>query len=153
MLHKSIYQKFRYVDTNALLYLFRMHVMSFCGIETSFKKILKKDLNNISVVYHKAIERICVRNSYDSNDECLEYARLPIFKHFLVRKFICFAHRLFTSKRPCLMVHKHYLKYKSFLRKSPERFFSENYQVIKVFVNPLFSILSRIEFVQRTKPR
>ena len=25
---------------------------------------------------------------------------LPIFKHFLARKFMCFAHRLFTSKKP-----------------------------------------------------
>ena len=115
--HNSIYQKFSYVDTNVLLYLFRMHAMSFYGIETWFMKLSKKDLNNISVVYHKAIKRICGRNSYDSNHECLEYARLSIFKHLLARKFICYAHRLFTSKSPCLMIHKHYLKYNSVFRK------------------------------------
>jgi len=87
--HNSIYQKFRFVDTNVLLYLFRMHAMSFYGIETWFMKLHKKVLNNISAVYHKAIKRICGRYSYDSNHECLEYARLPIFRHILARKYIC----------------------------------------------------------------
>ena len=35
-------------------------------------------------MYHKAIKRICGRNSYDSNHECLENARLPILSIFLL---------------------------------------------------------------------
>ena len=104
-------------------------------------------------MYHKAIERICGRNSYDSYHDCIEYACLSIFKHVLARKFICYAHRHFTSKSPCVMTHKHYLKCNSVLRKSVEIFFSENYQVTNVFDNPFCTILSRIEFVQRTEPR
>ena len=109
--HISTYQNFSYVDTNIMLYLFRMHAMSFYGIETLFKKLHKKVLNNIPVVYHKAIKRNCGRNSYDSNHECLEYAHLPIFKHYLAKNFICYALRLIRSISPCLMTHKHYLKY------------------------------------------
>ena len=37
------------------------------GIQNS-----KKCLKNFSVPYHKAIKRICGRNSYESNHECLE---------------------------------------------------------------------------------
>ena len=51
------------------------------------------------------------------------------------------------------MIHKRYLKYISVFRNSLERFFSENYQVTNVFGNPLWSILSQNEFVQRTEPR
>ena len=96
---------------------FRMHAMSIYGIETWFMKLDKKDLNNILVVYQKAIKHICGRNSYSVNLECLEYARLPTFKHFLVRKFICYVHRIFPPNSSCLMIHKPYLKYNSVFQK------------------------------------
>ena len=127
--------------------------MSFYGIETWFIKLHKNYLNNISVVYHKDIKSICCRNSYDNNHRCHEYARLPTFRHFLARKFICYVHRLFTLKNPCLMILKHYLKYSFVSRISLETFFSENHQVNNVFDNPLCSILRQIDFVQRTEPR
>ena len=122
--HNSLYQKFGYVDTIVLLYLFRMNAMPFYSTTTWLLKLHKKDLNNISVVYHKAIERIWGRNFYDINHECLEYACLPNFKHFLARNFFCFALRLFTSKCSCFMIHKHYFKYNSVLRNNLERFLS-----------------------------
>ena len=100
-------------------------------------KLHKKDLNNIPVIYHKAIKRICSRNSYDSNHECLKYAHLPVFEHFLAIKIVCYAHRLFTSKSPCLLIHKHYMKYNSVFRSSLGVFFNENYEVTNVFDNPL----------------
>ena len=77
-----------------------MHALSFYGMETRFIKLHNKDLNNIPVVYHKTIERICGRNSYDGIHECLEYAGLPIFKHFLAREFICYAYRVFHLEKP-----------------------------------------------------
>ena len=104
-------------------------------------------------MHHKAVKLIWGRNSYDSNHECLHYARLPIFKQLHARKSICYAHRLFTSKSPCLTMNKHYLKNNSVFRNILERFFSENYHVTNVFDNPMCSIISRIDFVQRTKPR
>ena len=51
------------------------------------------------------------------------------------------------------MIHKHYINFNSFFRDSFERFLSEIYQVTNLFINPLCSILSRVEFVQRTEPR
>ena len=80
--HNSVDQKFSYVDTNVLLYLLTIHAMSFFGIETWVMKLHKKNLNYLSVVYHKAVKRIYGRNSYDSNLNVLNqlvYQFLTIF--------------------------------------------------------------------------
>ena len=100
---------FSFIASNLLLYLFRTHARSLYGIETWFLKMHKKDLNNMSVVYHMATERICGRNFYDSKHDCLKFARLSSFKHFLARNFVCFAQRLLTSKSQILVIHRHYL--------------------------------------------
>ena len=89
-------------------------------------------------MYHKVIKRICGRNSYISNHECLEYARFKFFKHLLAKKIICYEHRPVTSKSPYIMIHKHYLKYISVFRNSLERLFSENYQVTTIKVTNVF---------------
>ena len=67
----SVYQKISYVDTYVLLYLFRVHAITFYGIESCFLKSHRNDVNNVSVVHRKAIKPICGRNSYVSNDELL----------------------------------------------------------------------------------
>ena len=79
----SINHKFSFVDKIILLHIFRLHAMWFYGAETWYIKLNKKDIKSISVLYHKAITRICGRNSCDSNHECLEQVNLPIFKKFL----------------------------------------------------------------------
>ena len=89
----SIYHKINFVDKNVLLHLFQLHTMSFYGVETWFIRLNEKDLKNIAVPYHKAIERICARNFNDSNNECLEKLYIPIFKHFPVKKQIQFTFR------------------------------------------------------------
>ena len=104
--HNLIYQKFGCVDTNALLYLFRVHAMSMYDIESWFFKLHKNVFNKTSVVYQKTIKCVSGCNFYDSKHECLEYAHLLIFKHFLPRKLIRFPQRLFTSESPCLVTHK-----------------------------------------------
>ena len=134
MQHISSYQKFNYVDTNVILYIFRMNAMSFYGLKTLLLKMHKKDMNNMSIVFDKAIERICGRNSYDSYHGCLEYAHLQNCKHFIAGQFICFNQRLFTSKNPSPLIHKQYLTYNSVFRKRLERFFSGNYPLNNVLI-------------------
>ena len=102
----SIYHKFSFVDKNVLLHLFRLHAMSFYGAETWYIKLNKKDLKNISVPYHKAIKRICGGNSYESIHECLEQVNVSLFKHFLAKKQIQLAFRLFHSRNQSLSNHK-----------------------------------------------
>ena len=57
-----------------------------------------KGFDNIPVVYREAIKRIYGRNSHGGTHECLEYARLPIFKYFLARKFVCSSQRFLSQK-------------------------------------------------------
>jgi len=127
--------------------------MSFYGIETWFLKLYDKDLKRISVPYHRAIKRIYGRTDYDSNHDCLDNAKLPIFKHLQAKKMISYAYRLFASKSPCVATHKYYLRHESVFSKQITKYFLERYQVDNIFDNPLCAILSRIEFVQRTEPR
>ena len=136
--HNSNYQKSSYVHTKVMSNIFTMHVMSFCCIETWFLKLPTKDFTSISVAYHKVFKRICSRISYDSNHECLEYACLPIFKHFPTRKFICFEQGIFIGTIWDINL---------FLEKSLERFSKEIYLLIIVFDNRMFS---RLQFIQRT---
>ena len=119
------------------------------GISSS----IKKDLKNISVPYHKPSKRICRRNSYNSNHERLEQVNLPILKHFLAKKQIQFTFRLFNSRSPCLSNHKYYFRYGSLFCKYIWNHFSENYQIIHIFVNPICALLSRIDYVQRNELR
>ena len=65
----AIYHKFSFVDKSVLLHLFQLHALSFYCAETWYIKLNKKDLKTISVPYHKAIKRICGRNSHDNNNE------------------------------------------------------------------------------------
>ena len=122
--------------------------LRFCLI-----KLNKKDLKIISVHYHKATKRICGRNSYDSNNECLEEVNLPIFKHFLAKKEIQFVFRLFYSRSPCLSNHKYYLTYGSLFCKYMQNLFSDNNHIINVSGNPMCALISRIDYVQRSEHR
>ena len=121
--------------------------MSFYGAETWYAKLNKKYLKNISVPYQKAIKRICGRNSYDSKHECLEQVNLPVFKHFLAEKQIQFTFRLFHSGSQCPSNHKYYFRYGTLVCKYIRKLFSDNYQIIDVFDNPMCAIISRIDYV------
>ena len=107
----------------------------------------------MSVPYHSAIKKIYGRNWYDSNHECLEHAKLPIFKHLLAKKVICYAHKLFSSKSPCLSAHRYYFRHISTFSQEVRKLFHDNYQLADVYDNPLCAVLARIDFVQRTEPR
>ena len=109
-----------------------MHAMSSHGIAVYFLKLHKKELNNRSVKYQKAIKRICVCHTYARKYECLEYAHLPIFRHFPVGKFICFAQRKFTSKSPFLVSYTQNLRGNSVFRNSLDRLSSGNNQYFSV---------------------
>ena len=105
--------------------------------QTLYINLNKKDLKNISVPYHKAIKRMCRRNSYDRNHECLEQVNLPIFKHFLAKKQFQLSFRQFHSRSPCLSSQKYYFIYGSLFSKYVRKLFSDNYQIIDAFDSPM----------------
>ena len=74
----SLYYIFNCMDQKVLLHLFKLHAMYFFGVEMCFVKLHTKDLNDISMAYHKVIKRMCNKRPYDSNHECLERVNLPI---------------------------------------------------------------------------
>ena len=102
--HNSTHQEFSYVDINVKLDFFQNACYAILWYWKWFVRLHKKDLNNISVVCQIAIKRMRGRNSCNGNHECLQYDRLPVFKPFHARKFICYTHRVFTSKSPCLVI-------------------------------------------------
>ena len=67
----------------------------------------KRDVKNISVPYHKAIECLYARNFNNNKHEYLEKIKFPIFTHFLTEKQIQFTFRQFKLRSPCLSDHKY----------------------------------------------
>ena len=59
------------MDQKVLMHLFKLHAMLFYGVEAWFMKLHTKDFNSISIVYRKAIKRICKKRACDSNHEFL----------------------------------------------------------------------------------
>lgn len=148
----SMYGKFYYMDINVLSYLFKSFTSSFYGIELWFQKIPISQLNLMSIAYHKAIKRMVGLNMWDSNHLACEIAHVYIFKHLLARRLICFWHRLFTSKSPCMANLGYYWRFSSNLYRHILIHFQENYSV-NISENPLCAVLSRIDFVQRHERR
>ena len=119
----SIHNNFHCVDQEVQINLFELHVMSFYGVETWFMKLHTKDLNNISIAYHKAIKRMCNKRPYDSNHECLKRVNLPIFKYLFAKKLINFAFSFFQSNSPCSSSDKYYFRAYSNYGKEIEKLF------------------------------
>ena len=75
----SLHNKFHCMDQKVLIHLFKLHAMSFYGVEIWFMKLHTKDLNNISIVYHKYVRSMCNRKPYGSSHDCLERVKVPVF--------------------------------------------------------------------------
>ena len=120
---------------------------------TRYIKLNRKHLKNILVPYHEAFNRICGRNSYDSNHECLEQVNLLTSKHLHASKQIEITFRLFHYLSPCLGNHKHYLKYGHLSCEYIGKLFSDNYQIFYGLDNSMCELISRVFYVQRNEPR
>ena len=83
------------MDLNVLINLFKLHAMSFYGVELCL------------IAYHKAIKRMCNKIPYDSNHECMERVNLPISKHLVAKKLINFEFSVLQLKSPCLSSNKY----------------------------------------------
>ena len=140
----SLYEKLFCTNHKVLIHLIKIHAICFYSVETWLMKLHTKDLNNISVAYHKAIKRVCNKRSYNSTHGCLERVNLPIFKHSNDKKVINSGFSIFQSDGPCLLSHKYYFRAYSNYGK----------EIKNVFV-PLHvcTVIARIDLIQRTEPR
>ena len=148
----AMYSKFYFTNKEVLFYLFKSFTSSFYGIELWCSNIPQYQLNYISVAYHKAIKKISGLNVWDSNHLGCEIADVRIFKHMLARRLVCFWHRLFRSKSPCMANLSYYWRYRSCMFGRISELFLNRYSV-DIADNPLCAILARIDFIQRHEPR
>ena len=148
----AMYGKFHFSHKNVLYYLFKSYTSSFYGIETWFEQIKCYELNKIGVSYHKAVKRLSGLNMWDSNHVACEIVQVPIFKHLMAKRLICFWHNLCNSKSPCLITLKYYFRFKAQLFYKISDLFARDYDV-DISLNPLCAILARIRFVERNEPR
>ena len=58
----SLHNKSHCMDQKVLIHLFKLRAISICGVETWFIKLHTKDLNNISIPYHKAIKACATKD-------------------------------------------------------------------------------------------
>ena len=148
----GMYSKFYFADKNVLYFLFKSYTSSFYGLEVWHDKILKNQMNKISVAYHKAIKRISGFNTWDSNHEACKAVGAPIFKHLLAKRKLLFWHKIVRSKSSCMANLTYYFRYCSVTSQKLSHLFLESYNV-DIVSNPLCAILARIQYVQRTEPR
>ena len=148
----SLYSRFNFVDKNVLFYLFRSFATSLYGIETWFSDdVKKKSFHSLAVAYHKAIKRMVGLNVWDSNHHACAISSLPIFKHLLAKRALRFYLSLVNSKSPCIASLKYYYRTYSCFAVNLRKLFNTVYGISCILENPLCSLYSRIDFVQRTE--
>ena len=150
----SMYSRFNFCDIETLSFLFKSYCSSFYASELWFnREKAKKELDTLSIVYHKAIKRVVNLSKWDNNHDACCLANLPIFKHFLNNKLINFVFSIINSKSPCIANLKTYFVRDSFLMKYTQEIFTSLYEVENVLNNDLAALKSRINFVERNETR
>jgi hypothetical protein len=150
----SMYSKFYFSNKEILCFLFGSYCTNFYAAELWFnKEKSSKELDTISITYHKALKRILGLSKWDNNHNACEMTGFPIFKHFINSKLISFLFSIIKSKSPCLTNLKDYFKHDSFILKYTQEIFSSLYGVENVLNNDLLALKSRINFVQMNEER
>ena len=149
----SMYYKFYEQNNDVLHFLFRTYTSSFYGIELWYDSLFNRNINKLSICYHKAIKRVARLNVWDSNHEACDIVQVMTFQHLLAKRVLVFLFNMIKSKSPCLKPYKNYLIVRSNLIGSFNRYFAAKYDISKVLDNPLPANISRIKYVQIHEPR
>ena len=149
----AMYYKFYYMHSSVLNFLFKTYTSSFYGAELWHGSIKYRNINKISVTYHKAVKKIAHLNVWDSNHVACETVGVPIFKHLIAKRALVFFSQLINTKSPCVSPYRHYLRYNSYIKNNLSILFERNYQVRNFHSNPLCALIARINYVERTEPR
>ena len=122
-------------------------------METWFDNPSRKSLKKIAVAYHNSVERVCGLNQWDGSHVACETVGVNIFRHLHARRLIGFVYNLFSSSSPCIAQMRSYFRFRSNISETVAKIFSEDYQLMNVFCNPLCAIIARIYYVERNEPR
>ena len=55
---------------------------------------LARRFDKISIAYHKAVKKVAGMQVWDSNHEGCDIVKVPIFKHLMTKRMICFLYSL-----------------------------------------------------------
>ena len=110
-------------------------------------------VDKISIAYHKAVKKVAGLQVWDSNHKGCDTVKVPIFKHLLTKRMICFLHSLLNSCCNSISRFKYYFRYSSNYALALKRVFHLSYGIEDIFDNPLCALISRIQFVQNHEQR
>ena len=149
----GVYSKFYYLDVSVLSFLFHTYTSSFYGAETWCTSGSARRFDKISIAYHKAVKKVAGLQIWDSNHEGCDIVKVPIFKHLLNKRMICFLHSLLNSCCNSISRFKYYFRYSSNYALALKSVFHLSYGIEDIFDNPLCALISRIQFVQNHEQR
>ena len=149
----GMYYKFHDMSSDVMNFLFKTFTNSFYGIETWYDGWKNPNIKNIAITYHKAVKKTAHMNVWDSNHIACEVVGVPIFKHLLSKRIVCFYFSILKTESPCLSIYKHYFKYQSFINHEVDAMLNHMYDISLFRNNPLCAILARIGYVERNEPR
>ena len=150
----GFYQKFSFLDSDTLFYLFKTYTTSFYGANVWIEQDLSDNLiRKLSVVYHKAVKRVAGMAPWDSNHLACEKVGVNIFRHLVTKRLLNFYHSLILSKNPVFETLKYYFMLKSELKSRISDRFRDIYGVANMRQNDIDALLARIDYVERTEPR
>ena len=149
----GMYSNFHYMENSVLKFLFKTYTSSFYGCELWYGSQRYKTINKIAVAYHKAVKRVAQRNVWDSNHQACNIVGVPIFKHLIAQRGVRFYFSMLVSASPCIKPYQNYLRNQSLAKAELDKLFTRNYNVGNFWKNPLCTLISRINFVERTEPR
>ena len=149
----AMYAKFHAMNDQLLHYLFQTYTSSFYGSELWNGSLCYKNINKIAVTYHKAVKRIARLNVWDSNHLACNRVGVPIFKHLIAKRAVLFFYSLVNAESSCIKPYRYYFRFHSDMRDKLNKLFMKNYGIIKFTDNPLCTLISRIDYVERFEPR
>ena len=148
----SFYRKFKSLDIEILIFLYKSFCMSFYGAELWYcTKGSMVEFQNLEIAYHKTIKRILGFPNWESNHTVCQISGLPIFRHYVNTTIVSFMFHIANSTSPCILPIKPYILYKSFFAECVNLIFYDQYQINNILSNDLDAIKSRIDFVQRNE--
>ena len=73
-----------------LSFLSHTYTSSFYGADTRYTFISANGFDKISILYHRSVKKVAGLQVWGSNHEGCDVVKVPISKHLLLERIICF---------------------------------------------------------------
>ena len=144
-----ILRKFGYADTKVKLYLFKQCCLQIYGSDSWFcNHGSLSSLRDFGVAYHKAIKKILMLSTHESNHFACELANMWTFDHFRNKSLIFFATRMLENSCKFICKQRNHFFTCSYLIREVYDILNDKYNVDSLLTNDKDAIKSRINYVQ-----